>query len=63
MKVFKSKTIDGFTKLNQSQSLAIRGGCCTGNGQQPPPEDPPKSAIATTPINRDLKASISVLGG
>ena len=46
MRSLKSKTIDGFAKLNQYQSLAIRGGCCN-DGQQPPPEDPPKSIVTT----------------
>ena len=51
MKVFKSKTIDSFVKLNQSQSLAIRGGCCDGGGRDqppPPPEETTQSSVTTT---------------
>ena len=57
MKIFKSKTIDGFagiTSLKQNQLLAIRAGNCCDDGSQEPP-DPPKQ---TTAVNTS-----SVMGG
>ena len=62
MKVFKSKTINGFAEiaLQQYQLKKIKAGsaCCPdGGGDQPPDDDPPKSATATT-----LKANMVVLG-